>query len=41
MQTYHWRVVVECYGSKGYITEEVYSNPANYTPGVHLVNNVH
>ena len=41
MQTCHWRVVAECYGSEDYITEEVCSNPANYTTGVHLVNNVH
>ena len=41
MQTCHWRVVDECYGSEDYISEEVCSNPANSTPGVHLVNNVH
>ena len=41
MQTFHWRVVAKCYGSEDYISEEVCSNPANSTPGVHLVNNVH
>ena len=41
MQTCHWRVVAECYGSDDYISEEVCSNPDNSTPGVHLVNNVH
>ena len=34
-------MVAECYGSEDYISEEVCSNPANSTPGVHLVNNVH
>ena len=41
MQTCHWRVVVECYGSDDYISDEVCSNPDNSTLGVHLVNNVH
>ena len=41
MQTFHWRVVAECYGPEYYISEEVCSNPANPTLGVHLVNNVH
>ena len=41
MQTFHWRMVAEYYGLEDYISEEVCSNPANYTPGVHLVNNVH
>ena len=41
MQNCHWRVVAKCYGSEDYISEEVCSNPANSTPGVHLVKNVH
>ena len=41
MQTYHWRVVAECYGSEDYISEEVCSNPSNSTLCVHIVNNVH
>ena len=41
MQTCHWRVVAKCYSSEDYISEEVCLNPANSTPGVNLVNNVH
>ena len=41
MKTCHWRLVAECYVSEGYISEEVCSNPANFTLGVHLVKNVH
>ena len=41
MQICHVRLVDECYGSEGCISEEVCSDPANSTPDVHLVKNVH